>query len=61
MAEQTGSTGKPMTEEHECPICGFCCEKKPQRVPFDDLPENWRCPLCNTPKKAFVTKPGRDR
>ena len=42
--------------EHECPICGYLYEKRPQKIPFSDLPETWRCPLCNTPKKAFVER-----
>ncbi|HAK61444.1 MAG TPA: rubredoxin, partial [Nitrospiraceae bacterium] len=21
---------------------------------FEDLPEDWKCPVCNAPKEAFV-------
>lgn len=26
----------------------------PPGVDFEDLPDNWRCPICNDPKKDFV-------
>jgi rubredoxin len=46
--------------EHECPVCGYCHEKKRQKEVFDDLPDAWRCPLCYTPKKDFVSQDPAD-
>jgi pyruvate oxidase/acetolactate synthase-1/2/3 large subunit len=43
-------------EEHECPTCGHQYEKKPQNIRFEDLPEKWRCPICNVPKNDFIPK-----
>ena len=43
-------------EEHECPTCGHKYEKKPQNIRFEDLPEKWRCPICNVPKNDFIPK-----
>jgi rubredoxin len=28
--------------------------KTPKGTKFDDLPEDWRCPVCGATKKAFV-------
>jgi len=25
-----------------------------EKVKFDDLPDDWRCPVCNSPKSVFV-------
>jgi rubredoxin len=25
----------------------------PPGVPFEDLPENWTCPVCGVPKEMF--------
>ena len=25
-------------------------------VPFEKLPEDWKCPVCNAPKDAFKKK-----
>lgn len=46
---------------YECRSCGYSYEpvkgdsqaKIPVGVPFDDLPLNWRCPVCSAPKKQF--------
>lgn len=50
---------------YKCTICGYIY--KPERgdktsnIPintnFDDLPEDWRCPMCNQPKFVFKLIP----
>lgn len=37
-----------------CTICGYVYDD-PQR-PFEELPENWTCPICGAPKSAFQIK-----
>jgi rubredoxin len=27
--------------------------KKPKGMPFDELPEDWKCPVCGAGKKMF--------
>ena len=46
---------------YECRSCGYSYEpvkgdsqaKIPQGIPFDELPINWRCPVCSASKKQF--------
>lgn len=33
-----------------CKICGYAYEGD---VPFEELPDDWTCPLCKAPKSAF--------
>ncbi len=33
-----------------CTICGFIYDGV---VPFDELPDNWQCPVCGAPKQKF--------
>lgn len=45
-----------------CELCGYIYDpargdKKggiPAGVPFEDLPEDWVCPLCRQPKSRFA-------
>jgi len=39
---------------YKCKICGEIYDDDEEPVKFEDLPEDWRCPLCNSPKSAFV-------
>lgn len=47
-----------------CPDCGYEYDPKvgdpdggiPPGTPFEDLPEEWLCPLCAVPKNAFFKK-----
>ena len=36
-----------------CPICGYVYDET-DNIPFADLPENWKCPLCGAAKADFV-------
>lgn len=48
-------------DRYECRSCGYAYEpaKGDGRanisagVPFEELPINWRCPVCSAPKKQF--------
>ena len=33
-----------------CPVCGYVYDGE---VPFEDLPEDWVCPLCGVGKELF--------
>jgi rubredoxin len=37
----------------ECSVCGYRYEEDVEKVPFDQLPDDWTCPICNAPKSAF--------
>lgn len=39
------------TKKWVCSVCGYVYEGE---VPFEELPEDWVCPLCGEPKSVFV-------
>ena len=39
--------------KYVCQICGYIYDEAVEKVKFDDLPENWTCPLCGAPKNMF--------
>ena len=49
-------------KKYKCPICKYVYDPEkgdpknniPAGTAFEDLPEDWVCPLCKTPKKSFV-------
>ena len=36
-----------------CTICGYEYDESKEGVPFEQLPEDWACPVCGAPKDAF--------
>ncbi|KAF5079924.1 putative thiamine pyrophosphate-containing protein YdaP [anaerobic digester metagenome] len=40
--------------KYRCTVCNYIYDEEVEGVKFNDLPENWRCPVCNSPKSAFV-------
>ena len=36
-----------------CTVCGYIYDGD---IPFEELPENWLCPLCQQPKSVFIKK-----
>lgn len=59
MPEQTVTTTPQ--DRHECRGCGYIYEPNkgdnrrdiPPETPFEDLPADWTCPVCNAPTKQF--------
>ena len=39
-----------------CQICGYVYDDAKEKVPFNELPDTWKCPLCGAQKSDF--KPG---
>ena len=37
-----------------CRICGYVYDDAKEKVPFEQLPDDWECPLCGAMKKDFV-------
>lgn len=40
-------------DSYRCPICGYIHDNSVEPIKFEDLPEDWLCPLCKAPKKVF--------
>ena len=40
--------------KYQCTVCGEIYDEAVEKVKFEDLPDDWVCPLCRSPKSAFV-------
>ncbi|MBU4535724.1 MAG: rubredoxin [Euryarchaeota archaeon] len=40
--------------KYRCTVCNYVYDEEEEGVKFKDLPEDWRCPVCNSPKNVFV-------
>ena len=51
-AFQEKEKGKPPEKKAKwvCSVCGYVYDGD---VPFEDLPDDWTCPLCGAPKSEF--------
>lgn len=38
---------------YKCDICGFVYDESKETIKFEDLPEDWCCPICGTNKNSF--------
>ena len=38
----------------ECTVCGYIYDEAVEGTKFEDLPEDWVCPLCGVGKDMFV-------
>ena len=43
----------PVKEKYVCSVCGYEYDGE---VPFEELPEDYKCPVCKQPKSVFVKK-----
>ena len=39
--------------QYRCTVCGYIYDEEKEEVSFDQLPDDWTCPVCNAPKDAF--------
>ena len=37
-----------------CRICGYIYDEEAEGVPFGELPDDWKCPLCGAAKADFL-------
>ncbi|MGV8144508.1 MAG: thiamine pyrophosphate-dependent enzyme [Methanothermobacter sp.] len=40
--------------KYRCTVCNYIFDEDKQGYKFDELPVNWRCPVCNSPLSAFI-------
>jgi pyruvate oxidase len=36
-----------------CKDCGYCYDENDESIPFEDVPDDYRCPICQAPKDHF--------
>lgn len=44
----------PNYNQYQCNLCGYIYDDSKEKVKFEDLPEDWKCPLCGAPKSQFT-------
>ena len=37
-----------------CELCSYVYDEEKESVKWADLPEEWVCPICGSPKSSFV-------
>ena len=40
--------------KYRCTVCNYIFDEDKEGYKFDELPLNWRCPVCNSPLNSFV-------
>ncbi len=49
---------KPRNEidnkKYECDLCGYIYENSKETIKFNDLPDDWTCPVCGAEKSEFT-------
>jgi rubredoxin len=36
-----------------CTVCGYLYDEAKEVTPFEKLPDDWVCPICNASKDGF--------
>ena len=39
--------------QYKCKICGYVHDENKSSTKFDELPDDWKCPICGRPKSDF--------
>ena len=39
--------------KYKCTVCGYIYDEEKEGVRFEELPEEWVCPLCGVGKELF--------
>lgn len=39
--------------KYRCKMCGYIYDEEKEGVKFEDLPDNWKCPMCGEAKSFF--------
>jgi methylamine---glutamate N-methyltransferase subunit C len=39
--------------KYKCTICGYIYDEEIEKIKFNDLPSDWKCPKCGAPKSLF--------
>ena len=46
--------------KYVCAICGYVYDEAVEKVPFSELPSDWKCPLCGAEKGMFEKMPEQE-
>ena len=48
------TTTASSSRRYKCLACGFIYDDAEEEVPFEELPEDWTCPICGADKNEFI-------
>ncbi|MCX6638930.1 MAG: rubredoxin [bacterium] len=37
-----------------CQVCGHVYDEEKEGVKWDDLPDDWTCPVCDSEKELYI-------
>lgn len=57
MVNPTDDTYVVRKKRYRCKVCGYIYDDAKEAVPFESLPDDWKCPLCGVPKDMFEAVP----
>ncbi|MBR5228153.1 MAG: flavin reductase [Clostridia bacterium] len=40
--------------KYKCEICGYIHDESKEKIKFEDLPDDWKCPICGVGKETFT-------
>ncbi len=52
-ADKPTAPSTPKKKVWVCTICGYVYDDNKEKIPFEELPSDWTCPLCKHPKSDF--------
>ncbi|VAX24928.1 Rubredoxin [hydrothermal vent metagenome] len=52
-SEPETDTPKTDSKKYECSICGYVYDEGEEGKSFEDLPDDWTCPICGAGKEEF--------
>ena len=52
--EQKPQKNEAVQKRHKCLACGFVYDDAVELMNFEDLPDDWTCPICNAEKSDFT-------
>jgi len=38
----------------KCTVCGYIYDEEEEGTKFEDLPDDWVCPVCGVGKEEFI-------
>lgn len=41
------------SKKYRCKICGYIYDDEKEEIPFEELPDDWKCKICGAPKSMF--------
>ncbi|MDP8206747.1 MAG: rubredoxin [Candidatus Electryonea clarkiae] len=39
--------------KYQCSVCGYTYDEESESAKWEELPDDWACPVCDAPKDMF--------